>query len=185
MEKIISKRSIEIILIIFIGIRIAFFLLNKIYNMYFLFSNINQSIINSIVNISIIIAIALLLNNKENNVLKYMFNFLVIVGIFSIVAINIIANSDKHYFYFEAPNKSSTLIVEEESYFFAGWSRFYERKSLFFIKDLKSGISTNDGFKPFSNNCYQLKWIDNTTIELQYNSGSGSKEFEEKTIKIN
>ncbi|OOM77584.1 hypothetical protein CLPUN_22580 [Clostridium puniceum] len=65
-------------------------------------------------------------------------------------------DSEKSYFYFEAPNKSHTLVIEESSFLLAGCSSFYEREGFIFIKDLKNSITTGDGYRPFSNNHYDL-----------------------------
>lgn len=184
MARITSDKILKIIMVILICIRALFFLLNTYYNMYFLVANINQSVINSIIYISIIIIIALLLDNKVNKICKYLLNIFKVVSILIIIAYCILSGG-QCYFYFEAPDKSKTLIVEEDSFLLAGWSHFYERESIIFAKDLKSEILTDDGYRPLSANHYHLKWLDNTTIELQYDFGSGEKQYHKETIKMN
>lgn len=41
-----------------------------------------------------------------------------------------------------------------------------------FIKSLNKSISTDDGFRPFSNDQYRIEWIDDTTVKLEYDFGS-------------
>lgn len=89
-------------------------------------------------------------------------------------------NSSKSYFYFKSPNKSHTLVIEEDSFLLGGWSNFYERKGIIFIKDLKQQIITDDGYKPFSYNDYKLKWLDNNSVEIIY--GFGSEDIHKKEI---
>ena len=89
-------------------------------------------------------------------------------------------NSSKSYFYFESPSKSHTLVIEEDSFLLGGWSNFYERKGIIFIKDLKQQIITDDGYKPFSYNDYKLKWLDDNSVEIIY--GFGSEDIHKKEI---
>lgn len=167
-----------------IFIKIIFFTLNKVLNLYFLVFNINQSAINLIINILIIITFILIINYKFNKkTLKFIINFTSLTLIVVLLFINLIFN-EKRYFYFEAPNKSHTLVIEEDSILLLGQSKFYERKGLIFIKDLKSQITTDDGYRPFSNNHYDLKWIDNNVVELKYDNGTGSGEYKKTIIKF-
>ncbi|WP_158078755.1 hypothetical protein [Clostridium puniceum] len=48
------------------------------------------------------------------------------------------------------------MVIEESSFLLAGCSSFYEREGFIFIKDLKNSITTGDGYRPFSNNHYDL-----------------------------
>ncbi|WP_155467911.1 hypothetical protein [Clostridium baratii] len=51
---------------------------------------------------------------------------------------------------------------------------------MIFIKDLKQQIITDDGYKPFSLNDYELKWLDNNSVEITY--GFGSEDIHKKEI---
>jgi len=102
-----------------------------------------------------------------------------------LILITIFLNCEKRYFYFQGPNKLKTLVIEEDSFLLSGWSRFYERKGLIFIKDINRVIYTDDGYKPFSNNQYKLKWLDDYSVELRYDSGAGGSEYAETIIRMN
>ena len=80
--------------------------------------------------------------------------------------------SEYKYFTFDSPCKNNTLIIEENSFLLSGNSNFYERKFGIFIKSLNKSISTDDGFRPFSNDQYRIEWIDDTTVKLEYDFGS-------------
>lgn len=181
----INNKKLTAGLFSFILIRIIFFVLNRMFDIYFLVFNINQSAINLIINILIIVITTLILNNKFNKrTLKYIINFISLISIGVLLFINLIFN-EKSYFYFESPNKSHTLVIEEDSIFLLGQSKFYERKGLIFIEDLNSEITTDDGYRPFSNNRYNLKWMNDNSVELEYDNGTGSEEYKKIIIKFN
>jgi hypothetical protein len=169
----INNKKLKIALVAFILFRIFIFILNKQFDLYIMVFGVNQWIINLLVNISIIITIVkLILNYNTKKILKYVINFLAVICIVLLLFINLLLNSSKSYFYFKSPDKSHTLVVEEGSFFMSGWSNFYERKGFIFIKDLKQQIDTNNGYKPFSCNDYELKWLDIKSIEIIYGFGS-------------
>lgn len=67
----------------------------------------------------------------------------------------------------------------------AGCSSFYEIEGFIFINDLKDSITTaDDGYRPFSNNHYDLKWLDNKSVELSYDFGAGGREYKKTIIKF-
>ena len=72
--------------------------------------------------------------------------------------------SEYKYFTFDSPCKNNTLIIEENSFLLSGNSNFYERKFGIFIKSLNKSISTDDGFRPFSNSKYRIEWVDDNTV---------------------
>lgn len=53
-----------------------------------------------------------------------------------------------------------------------------------FIKTLKQQISTDDGYKPFSNNDYEIKWIDNNVVEITYGFGNANV-YKKESVKFN
>ncbi len=184
MEKCINNKRLKIALVLLILIRLLVFILNKQCDLYILIFGVNQWIINLFVNISIIITTKLILNHSVKNTLKHVINFIAVICITLLLFVNIFFNCEKSYFYFHSPDKSRTLVVEEDSFLLSGWSNFYEKKGFIFIKELKEHIYTDDGFRPFSSNAYKLKWLDDNSVELNYDIGSGSIEYQTKILKI-
>lgn len=177
----INNKKLKFTLIVFILFRILVFILNKKFDLYIMIFGVNQWVINLLIDILIIIIVdRLILNYNTKKIIKYIVNFLAVIFILFILFINLMGNSSKSYFYFKSPNKSHTLVVEEDSFLLGGWSNFYERKGLIFIKDLKQQIITDDGYKPFSYNDYKLKWLDNNSVEIIY--GFGSEDIHKKEI---
>jgi len=171
----INNKKLKIALIAFILFRISVFILNEKFDLYIMIFGVNQWIINLLVDVLIIITIdKLILNYNTKKILKYIINFLAVICIVLLLFINLMVNSSKSYFYFKSPDKSHTLVVEEDSFLLSGWSNFYERKGLIFIKSLKKQIFTDDGYTPFSCNDYELKWLDNNSVEIIYGFGSMS-----------
>lgn len=85
--------------------------------------------------------------------------------------------SDKKYFCFDSPDKKNTLIIEECSWLLGGWSNCYIEVKPKLLKKLDSDIVIDDGYRPFSNGDYKIKWgADN--ILISYGFGSESKEKE-------
>lgn len=177
----INNKKLKFALIVFILFRVLEFKLNENFGLYIMFFGINQWVINLLIDILIIIIInRLILNYTTKKIIKYIVNFLAVTFILFLLFINLMGNSSKSYFYFKSPNKSHTLVIEEDSFLLGGWSNFYERKGIIFIKDLKQQIITDDGYKPFSYNDYKLKWLDNNSVEIIY--GFGSEDIHKKEI---
>lgn len=173
----INNKKLKIALVAFILFRILVFILNEKFDLYIMIFGVNQWIINLLVDVLIIITIDKLILNYNT---KKIINFLAVICIVLLLFINLMVNSSKSYFYFKSPEKSHTLVVEEDSFLLGGWGNFYERKGLIFIKSLKQQIFTDDGYTPFSCNDYELKWLDNNSVEIIYGFGSMSiykKEF--------
>jgi hypothetical protein len=185
MDKSGNNKGLKITLLILVLIRVALLVLNKRFHIYILIFFINQSPINLILDISIIICLMTLVNYKVNKAIKYLLNSFSAIVTIMLILITIFLNCDKRYFCFPGPNKSKTLIVEEDSSLLSGRSRFYERKGLMFIKDIKRSIDTDDGFRPFSNDHYELKWLDDNSVELHYDFGGGSSEYMTAIIRLN
>ncbi|MBU3181881.1 hypothetical protein KPL38_12185 [Clostridium psychrophilum] len=82
--------------------------------------------------------------------------------------------SGNKYFYFQNPykNNSRILVAEETSWLLSGSTSFYERKYGIFIKPINQSITTDDGYRPFSNDEYKIKWLDEDRMQLDYGYGS-------------
>lgn len=185
MEKSTNNKRLRITLLILVLIRVVLLVLNKHFHMYILIFFINQSPINLILDISIILCLIALVNHKVNKEIKWLLNSFSAIATVMLILATIFLNCDKRYFHFKGPNKAKTLVVEEDSSLLSGWSRFYERKGLVFIKYINRVIYTDDGYRPFSNNHYKLKWLDDCCIELHYDFGAGSDEYTSTIIRMN
>lgn len=80
--------------------------------------------------------------------------------------------SECEYFEFLSPEKTHILVVEEKAFLFDGRSNFYEKKFGIFIKKLNCEITTDDGFRPFSNEAYEIEWIDENIVNVRYDFGN-------------
>lgn len=148
-------------------IKMAFHILNTKFHLYILISNINQVIVNLIINIVIVVSVVLLLNIKAKRVRKYIQNVCASLLIIYLIFLYFFADSGKSYFYFQSPDQTKMLVVEEDTWLIAdGRCNFYSKEGIF-VKG-GGGITTNNGGRPFTSNSYELKWLDNSTVELNY-----------------
>ena len=108
----------------------------------------------------------------NKTLIKVIYNLTIVVLIPIIIFGYIILYSEYRYFTFKSPNKLNTLVVEEKTFLLSGWSDVYEKKYGIFIKQIDGEISTDDGFRPFSNEAYKLQWIDENTVIVNYSFGS-------------
>ncbi len=97
-----------------------------------------------------------------------------IVCIIFLVAVSIFGGgfweADKSYFEFKSPY-NNTIIIEECSWLLGGWSNVYKKVNSIIICRLDGNISTDDGYRPFSNNDYILEWsID--SVKITYGFGN-------------
>ena len=181
----IKIKSMRVLLVVLILIRIIMFLLNYGFDIYILIFTINKGVVALLLDITIVLIGTLILNlNKTKMWKRYVINSLAGICIVLLMFVFLLVHSDKDYFYFESPNKSNTLVVEEASFLLSGWCNLYERKAGIFIKKLEGQILTDDGFGPFSSNRYELTWIDNDTVEISYDFGSGAGEYQDILIKF-
>lgn len=118
--------------------------------------------------------------NKAKRILRSIYTVLTILAVLFLIFMYMFIFSGNKYFYFKNPDKARTLVVEECSWLLSGGSNFYERKYGIFIKYTGDSILTDDGFRPFSNNAYNLKWTNDSTAQLNYDFGSGGYWSSEK-----
>lgn len=135
---------------------------------------ISPNFINYILLLLVLICPIFFWNPIRKNVvwIKISYNIIATVIILLSLLSYLFFSSEYRYFIFDSPCKNNTLIVEEDSFLLSGNSNFYERKFGIFIKSLNKSISTDDGFRPFSNDQYRIEWIDDTTVKLEYDFGS-------------
>lgn len=182
MDKFENNENLKISLVIFIVARAILLLLNVVFNMYILVFNINQAPINFILNTAIIIATLILINGNLDKGSKYFINFIAFAFIILSLFVVVLLNEEIRYFYFNVPNTSKALIVEENLDLMTGSSKFYQRKGLIFAKYLNASIYTDDRYRPFSNNHFKLIWLAENKLELHYDFGEGG--YKQTLIKL-
>ena len=154
-------------------LKIGFYISNHKYGLFVLINGVNQYMINLVINLLIVIITLLLLNNNAKKVRKYIQSVAAILLIVFLFINHGFSYGDKVYFFFQSPDHTKTLVAEENSFLLGGWCDFYEQKGIF-IKKIGGRITTDDGFRPFSSDYYKLSWLDNSTVEIYYNYGSGA-----------
>lgn len=60
----------------------------------------------------------------------------------------------KTYFRFQSSDKKTTLVVQEKSWLFGGWSNLFLEEKPYLLKSLDADILTDDGYTLFSNEDY-------------------------------
>lgn len=168
--RLILKRIWLVILLVFI---VIVFILNP-QGIKFLLFNISPNFINLVMFLGIIICPIIFWIPKKREVkwLKIIYNIIApIIIVFNLI-IYLFFYSEIKYFYFKLPNENRTLVVEEDSFLLSGRSHFYQKRFGIFIKSLNKEISTNNGFRPFSTNSYQLICEDKDTVRIYYDFGS-------------
>lgn len=168
--RLIMKRIWLVILLVFIVIR---FILNP-QGIKVLLFNISPNFINLVLFLGIIICPIIFWIPKKREIkwLKIVYNIITsIILVFSLI-IYLFFYSEIKYFNFKSSYGNRTLIVEEDSFLLSGRSHFYKKSFGIFIKSLNQEISTDDGFRPFSTNSYQLIWQDKDTVRIEYDFGN-------------
>ncbi len=84
----------------------------------------------------------------------------------------IFGESDRSYFEFKSPT-NKVVVVEECSWLLGGWSNVYQKMSSNIIIGLNGNISTDEGYRPFSNHDFNLEWSTNS-VNITYGFGSES-----------
>lgn len=115
------------------------------------------------------IFIPLSFNWEGHNILKKLYKVGSILISILIIFVSLFVFSGSRYFYFDSPKKTNKLVVEESSFLLYGGSTFYEKKYGFFIRRIDNYIITDDGYRPFSDNEYNFKWLDENSAILEYN----------------
>lgn len=101
---------------------------------------------------------------------------LILIVLIGVNSLALMLDSDNKEFEFKSPNNTNTLIVEECSFLLGGWSNFYQEKYNIFKKPLinQDGITTDDGYRPFSENDYSIYWISDDKVKIEYGYGSNN-----------
>lgn len=176
------KNSLKTILIMDIFLILIIKFLNIFFNLYILIGKINQRFVVTFLILMLIIISLIYFNNSNHKKLKQVYKFISCVFIIPILLFWMIPMNEDCYFYFKSPDNSKTLVAEEHSFLLFGRSYFYEKKYHILIKSLPYCIDIDDGIRIFSLNEYKIKWIDNNTVYLEYDSGCGL--YSDITIKL-
>lgn len=142
--------------------------------MYIYFNRIVNDEIQQYLLYTVIITLGVFLGTTlEGKVTKVV---IAIVCVFSVLLISIFSGglweADKSYFEYKSPY-NKTIIVEECSLLLGGWSNVYQKINSNIICRLNGNISTDDGYRPFSNNDFNLEWSINS-VNITYGFGSGN-----------
>lgn len=79
---------------------------------------------------------------------------------------------EPRYFALHSPDGAHTVVAVEESWLLGGWTYFYEPVCHGLMRKLDSSLSTDDGYRPFSNGTYELTW-ETDRLLVRYDFGSG------------
>ncbi len=181
-----SRRAaigLSILLIIMILIKIALVILSRNY-VYLITADFCRNILNPAINVLIVlllVTLELILIPKV-----WLIALTTIVGILVLLLVSSFGFVDRinsKYFYFNSPDSSNTLIVEENTWLLAGWSDFYIKENMLFVRKINAKILTDNGYRPFTNKDYILTWINNNTVELTYGFG-GNGTVEKQIIRL-
>lgn len=162
-------------------IRFLFLIFEKGFNLVIL----NSSILNAINIIIIICSFSFIKRKKYKIYIKYIsYIFLIILFVLNCLNFLFIINDER--FYFESPAKTNTLIVQEHSVLNSTWIDCYEKKYVIFKKKLSdSSMTTDDAYRPFSNNDFDLKWINENAVIIKYGfSYEANRVYYEKKIEF-
>lgn len=180
-----SKKITLLASFIFIGLGLIVSILkNQFKLILYIFNNTSSNISSTLYLIgSILLAIFLiqiiLPRKKKSEANKHVFNLLMI-GIIIVEILFVfymwifVIIHDNQYFKLVSEDSKHTIIVEEQSFFLAGYGNFYEKKNLLFVKKIGSYI-TDDGYRPFSDNRYSVEWLEDGA-KITYGFGSGGIE---------
>ena len=173
-NKIKSKSKVKMVWSISLIILILQFLIEHFWGLQLLILSLNANFIRLILIFNLLVSPIYFFNYNKYKLLKKIYGILSVICSIFIIYLYMFMLSGNKYFYFQTPYKSNSrnLIVEETSWLLSGDSNFYERKYGLFIKSLNQSISTDDGFRPFSTDQYEIKWLDENRVQVDYEYGS-------------
>ena len=188
MAKIILPKFSKVTFIIS-GILFCIYLLIRIlikFNIYIYLFKIGVEVIIPII---IILVVALLIGAiavlfYKNTKLKTLvvltttiFSFLIL----SYLSIFFLLTMYATYFEYTSDDKKHNIVVNEGSFLLSGYGDIYEKTSFCTMQKV-GGYTTDDGFRPFSNDAFYFVWNEND-FEL-YHSFFGSKSEEYRVVKM-
>ena len=86
--------------------------------------------------------------------------------------------TEPRYYVYHSPNQQDTIVIKEEAFLLAGYGSIYVKENAFFMK--RAGdYTTDDGYRPFQNDDYQLEWgEDEVTVTYGFGSMGVQKEID-------
>ncbi len=179
------KKCFFVLLAFTLVIKISLYILKRYYNFWLLIGNINGDTIEFFIcvltGIFLSIYLFLMLSKKwKKALIVFATGLILLIYTFFYQ----LSQSDSKYFYFNSPNGVNTLVVEENSWLLAGWSDFYIKKNLLFVKVIDNKITTDDGYRPFTNGDYKLSWINEDKIKITYGVGDLEKHIDSEIINL-
>jgi len=101
--------------------------------------------------------------------------FIVLAVLFVCLCVGFI--TEPRYYVYHSPNQQDTIVIKEEAFLLAGYGSIYVKENAFFMKRAE-GYSTDDGYRPFQNDDYQLEWgEDEVTVTYGFGSMGVQKEI--------
>lgn len=166
------KKYLKYIWTIALSLEVILYLIFYFFRLKICLFNIGPNIIVLGLLMLILILPMMFFDYVNKTLIKVIYNLTIVVLIPIIIFGYIMLYSEYRYFTFKSPNKLNTLVVEEKTFLLSGWSDVYEKKYGIFIKQIDGEISTDDGFRPFSNETYKLQWSNENTVIVNYSFGS-------------
>lgn len=168
-----GKKYLQKIWLISLILETMIFLIFYLFKFKISLFNISPNIIVLVLLMFILILPMFFLDYISKTLIKVMYSVSVVIMIPIIIIVYLAFFSEYRYFTFKSPDKDNTLVIEEKTFLLSGWCDVYEKRYGIFIKKIDGVISTDDGFRPFSNNLYTLQWKDEDTAVINYSFGSG------------
>ena len=153
----------------------------------FLFHMSSQGIISLAVMISAICLAAFLARiilrlRKEGRIAAVLQWFLLAAGGFILLAVLLMFSwigfiTEPRYYVYHSPDHEKTIVIEEEAFLLTGYGSVYVKENALFMKNVQ-GYTTDDGYRPFRNEDYELGWgSDYVRIIFGYGSMGIQKEL--------
>lgn len=122
----------------------------------------------------------------KNTKYKKLVSFITAVFSTIIVLIFIFAvalSTEDKFFEFSSDDGKHQIVVKEQAVLLAGFGRVYEKTSFFTMSEIGS-YTTDDGYRPFSDNYFDFAWYDDHFV-LHYNyNGNDSDTKYDKSESI-
>ncbi len=125
----------------------------------------------------------LVCKNAKRKKLAIILSVILIFLVLCFQAIHILHSLTKDSIYFEfiSDNNEHQIIVKEDAWLLSGFGDVYEKNSDYTMKKV-GHYTTDDGYRPFSNNTYYFVWNEND-FELHYDMGTGLNEYNVEKMK--
>ena len=188
MEKIIIPKFSKITLIVS-GVLFCLYLLIRIlvkFNVYiYLFKVGVEVIIPIIIMLSVTLLIStiavLFYKNTKHKTLAVLTTTILSFLILSCLSMFFLFTMDATYFEYTSDDKKHSIVVNEGSFLLSGYGDLYEKTSFCTMKKV-GDYTTDDGFRPFTEDAFYFVWNE-IDFELHY-SFFGSKSEEYRVVKM-